>query len=402
MQNQIGDDEMMNQKSGNRVSVLAICMFDSIHSARWLSQFTNENIDFYLFPSKKFRKIHPELSNLINSTELATYRISIVPRMRQLLSLIGYIDFLIFEKITFLAKFRISRATVLSAAIRKLNPGIIHALEIQGAGYLVLESSSELIGSTKLIVTNWGSDIYFFQDFPDHRIKIAEILSKATHYSAECERDYVLARKFGFTGEFLPCIPNAGGFQINSSRNLSVPSSRRKYLICKAYGGQFGFGSIALEVLEKVLSENSEIQVIAYSVTDDLILFAERIARSYNNFKFFSRRNPLAREELLDYFFESRAYLGLSRSDGISTSFLESMVAGAYPIQSSTSCANEWVQKGAIASVIPVDANKILQELSLVLHDDNLVDSAQIKNLEVSIAHLSTDEVKPNALSFYR
>lgn len=377
-------------------------MFDSIHSARWLSQFSNEDIDFFLFPSKKFRKIHPELSKLINSKESASYRIPFFPRMNPILDLIGYLDFLFFEKITLLTRFKIKRATILSLVIKKFNPGIIHALEIQGAGYLVLEITSELNDSTKLIVTNWGSDIYFFQDFPEHRKKIADTLSKATHYSAECERDYGLARKFGFSGEFLPCIPNAGGFQIDSVRNLEIPASRRKYLICKAYGGQFGLGSMALEIIEKVLSENSEIRIIAYSVTDDLILLAERIAKSYKNFRYFSRRNPIAREELLNYFFESRAYLGLSKSDGISTSFLESMVTGAYPIQSSTSCANEWVQKGAIASVIPVDMNKIISELGIVLRDDSLVDLAQHKNLEVSKTHLSCEEIASNALTFYR
>ena len=37
-----------------RRKILIIGMFDSIHLARWLSQFENEKIDFVLFPSKKF------------------------------------------------------------------------------------------------------------------------------------------------------------------------------------------------------------------------------------------------------------------------------------------------------------------------------------------------------------
>jgi hypothetical protein len=40
----------------------------------------------------------------------------------------------------------------------------------------------------------------------------------------------------------------------------------------------------------------------------------------------------------------ARIYLGVSKTDGISTSLLESIARGAFPIQSVTSCANEWVE----------------------------------------------------------
>jgi hypothetical protein len=44
-----------------RKKILIIGMFDSIHLARWLKQFEYENVDFTLFPSKKFKRINPEL-----------------------------------------------------------------------------------------------------------------------------------------------------------------------------------------------------------------------------------------------------------------------------------------------------------------------------------------------------
>jgi hypothetical protein len=49
---------------------------------------------------------------------------------------------------------------------------------------------------------------------------------------------------------------------------------------------------------------------------------------------------------MYENFANSRIYIGASRSDGISTSFLEALVLGAYPIQTNTSCGNEWVEKG--------------------------------------------------------
>ena len=381
--------------------MLAICMFDSIHSARWLTQFIDEDIDFYLIPSKKFRNVHPELFKLVSSTRNASFNFPFCPNNKCFLRLVGYFDFLIFEKLKILRKLNISRASYLSLANRRLRPNIVHAMEIQGAGYLVIESGIEISEPHKLIVTNWGSDIYFFQNFSEHNLKIQKILAKATHYSAECERDYLLARQYGFSGVFLPCIPNAGGFHVNSSENLSASASQRKILICKAYGGEFGLGALAFEAIEQILSCNFDIEVIAYSVTDDLIPVALKLTHLHKNFTFFSRRRPLSREHLLAYFMNSRVYLGLSRSDGISTSFLESLVSGAYPIQSGTSCANEWLSKGAVASIVPLNLEHIICELTRALQDDDLVDSAQLSNLKVAESHLSSTTIRSKALTFY-
>ena len=57
-----------------RRKILIIGMFDSIHLARWLSQFENETIDFVLFPSKKFKYVNYDLLKLVTSQKIASYR----------------------------------------------------------------------------------------------------------------------------------------------------------------------------------------------------------------------------------------------------------------------------------------------------------------------------------------
>jgi glycosyltransferase involved in cell wall biosynthesis len=49
---------------------------------------------------------------------------------------------------------------------------------------------------------------------------------------------------------------------------------------------------------------------------------------------------------MLDLFASSRIYVGISLSDGISTSLLEAMAMGAFPIQTSTACVDEWFADG--------------------------------------------------------
>jgi hypothetical protein len=80
---------------------------------------------------------------------------------------------------------------------------------------------------------------------------------------------------------------------------------------------------------------------------------------------------------------------------------LEALNFGCYPIQTDTSCAGDWKKLGAVASVVPQNVSIITDELIRSMTDDDLVDSAQKLNLEVSKQHLSFEKVKAIALSFY-
>jgi hypothetical protein len=72
----------------------------------------------------------------------------------------------------------------------------------------------------KFMLTNWDSDIFWFQRLPIHKTKLQKLLQIADVYSAECERDVVLARNLSFTGQAMPVIPNAGGF---SEADFAIP-----------------------------------------------------------------------------------------------------------------------------------------------------------------------------------
>jgi hypothetical protein len=50
-----------------RKRILIVGMADSVHLARWLSQFVDQHIDFTLFPSSPHRHIHPKIKEIIAS-----------------------------------------------------------------------------------------------------------------------------------------------------------------------------------------------------------------------------------------------------------------------------------------------------------------------------------------------
>lgn len=381
-----------------RQKVLVVAMLDSVHTARWLSQFCNEDVDFLIVASKKFKHLHPNLLTLLKSKSSAKFELahfSSIPKFS------GYLDFLFFIFIARILRINLKLHSLVSL-LRKYELSFVHALEIQGAGYLVDQAIRKSETSQNFILTNWGSDIYFFERYPEHRKAIKSALETATHYSAECKRDYELARNLGFSGIEMPCIPNAGGFDLELTRNQTL-TSLRSNIVAKTYGGDFGRGDLVIESLDLVLSRFSHVTAYLYSVTDDLVEKANQLKVKYpNRIEFSERRTPLSRDEMRSMFLDSRVYIGASRTDGISTSFLEALVSGCYPIQTNTSCAGDWVAMGAIATLVDMDAKEIADGISEALRSDELVDQAQARNIATAQLHLSSKVITPIATSFYR
>jgi hypothetical protein len=380
-----------------RKKILIVGMLDSIHLYRWLSQFQDSPIDFLIFPSKKHKHIHPGIQQLLQAKSDAHYSLATFKFLRRYH---GYLDFLCFFMISKFVKLNL-RAQFLRRVLSSETFTYVHALEIQGAGYLIEEAARGRRDSYRLILTNWGSDIYFYKDQPEHQQRIRSALELADYYSAECHRDYELARRFGFKGIELPCIPNAGGF-VTLDHLASTKASERRNLVVKAYGGQFGRGDLVIESIRLAFHRVPRFTAFLYSVTDDLLQEVVELTQQFpGRIEFSSRKNPLSQAEMNVLFKRSRIYLGASRSDGISTSFLEALNFGCYPIQTDTSCAGEWKKLGAVASLVPQDVSIITEELIRSLTDDELVDSAQKLNMEVSKQYLSFEKVKATALTFY-
>lgn len=380
-----------------RKKILVVGMLDSIHLYRWLSQFQDLPIDFLIFPSKKHKQIHAGTKQLLQAKSEANYSIA---TFRFTKKFHGYVDYLVFSVISGFVKLNL-RALFLRKVLSKHNITFVHALEIQGAGYLIDEATRGSDRSPRIILTNWGSDIYFYQDLPEHQQRIRSALELADYYSAECRRDYELARKFGFQGVELPCIPNAGGF-VTMDHFDSTKASGRKNVAAKAYGGQFGRGDIVIESIRLAFNSVPHFTAFLYSVTDDLLQEAIDLTQQFpGRVEFSSRKNPLSQAEMNDLFKRSRVYLGASRSDGISTSFLEALNFGCYPIQTDTSCAGDWEKLGAVASIVPQNVSIVANELIRSLTDDALVDSAQNQNMKVSKQYLSFENVRAIATTFY-
>jgi glycosyltransferase involved in cell wall biosynthesis len=373
-------------------------MLDSVHFARWLKQFEDQELDFYILGSKKYRRIDPLLVSLSRNSPSAKY---LHFRFQSFSMVSGYLDFAIFEIFKKISRTDI-RKLVLTRVLKKLNFDFVHALELQGAGYLLSSVDRQLFSKSKVIVTNWGSDIYFFRQELKHKRLIERTLSYANYYSAECIRDYKLARELGFVGIELPCIPNAGGFDIKTiSPQLSKPSSRHQILV-KGYGNDFGRASMIIDLIPILAQKYPQFNFHIYSVTEDIAKLIEYLPVDVVcKIRVTTVKEKISHSEMMLEFKKSRIYVSCSVSDGISTSFLESLISGCYPIQTDTSCANEWIQRGAMASIIPLNSDVLLREVEKALDSEDLIDSAAVVNQNVARKYLSYNVIKKEALKFY-
>lgn len=386
--------------------ILFVAMSHSIHTARWIGQLSDQGWELHLFPSQDFGASHPELSGVtIHHSVFGRFRNSVRQNVRYRGLYVGL------HAIAYLARRALGhylpgyRAWQLKRVIAKVKPDLIHSLEIQSAGYLV--HAVRVLSKDHLppwMVTNWGSDIYLFGQLPEHKQRIRDVLESCDYYFCECKRDVDLARGFGFTGQVMPVMPNSGGFDLDRLQTVreAIPTSRRKQIMLKGYQNWSGRALAGLRALERSADMLEGYTIVLHTAEPDVVLAA----------RLFSERTGIAvrildrgssHEQILQAHAEARISIALGISDAISTSLLEAMVMGSFPIQSCTACTDEWIDNGINGAVVPPeDPDLIETAIRCAMADDRMVDAAAARNWAIARERLEGTEIKASVVEMYR
>lgn len=190
--------------------ILVIGMADSIHVARWLDiAMTGSEVDVLFVPTSPHRKVHSSIQARSDSSP----SFKIHPVLRYLSLLIWVLD-------RNSLRTNYLRSLFIERAIKSFRPDLIHVLETQNGGYPFALAASRLASSgqklPKTMLTLFGSDLYWFRQFPSHQDQIKKLLAYVSIISAECARDLNFAEELGFKGSYLPLIPVAGACPTNS------------------------------------------------------------------------------------------------------------------------------------------------------------------------------------------
>jgi len=390
------------------MKILFIGQSDSIHTARWISQLSREKWEFTFYPSTAEPLIHPELKNI-------TFFYSYTGKKSQSKQNIRFkgnifLDFVYASnaKQKFIRKYCPNyKRDELKNIILKVQPDIIHSFEIQAASYLTLDVKQKYFQNKdfpKWIVTNWGSDIYLYGRLKQHKDKIKQVLAECDYYSCECHRDIKLAQDLGFKGKTLPVFPNAGGFDLETVANYRQIglTSDRKVIMLKGYQTWAGRSLCGLRALERCSELLNGYKIVIYSANDDVKLAAQLFEVSTGiEVQVLPSKTP--HSEILKLHGQARISIGLSISDAISTSLLEAIVMGSFPIQSWTSCADEWIVDGETGLLVPPEDPEIIEQaIRKALTDDHLVNQATQKNIELAKNRLDSKIIQPMAVQFYQ
>lgn len=372
-----------------RKRVIAVGMFDSVHFGGWLHHFREEKIDFLLFPSSPNRRVHQSVKNLVTGETEATY---------SLFAGAGAIGLPLWVLDRALGN--ILRATLLRILVKKFQPDIVHCLELQNAGYVASKAFRKLPEPKPMLVaTNYGSDIFWFKRFPKHAKLLAELMVQVDGYAAECERDVELARELGFNKKIMPVLPNAGGFSRAQLDGPLNPVDRRKLIMVKGYHGWVGRAHIALKALEAMSPEIQSYEIVVFSCNVSTKILAHRMAQRTGLRVSSHLKGALRHDQMLEMYSEALVYVGLSLSDGISTSMLEAMAMGAIPVQTATACCDEWFSETGVA-IRNLCVQEVETGIRAAIEIATTTDFA-IENRKTVQAKASREEIAKQAISFY-
>lgn len=380
----------------------------SVHTARWINQIADLGWDLHLFPGSE-TSAHRDYRNI------TTYYFERDPRAQQHQSVrtrtlwpLPFAGSRVKSLASRLPSTWTDRAAWLARIIRRINPDIVHALEFQEAGYLVARTKPLFSDGEfpPLIVSNWGSDIQLYGPLPEHTEKVKAVLAAADYYSSECERDVALAREYGFSGEAFPALPASGGFDLENMRQYRQPgpTSARRVVALKGYQHWAGRALVGLRALELCADglKARGMTVALHSVYNaDVRLAGETVAhRSGLTINITSSES---REDVLRTQGQARVSIGLSISDGLSTSALEALIMGAFVVQSDTSCLMELLAEQETALMVPPeDPREIAQAIMRAVTDDEFVDRAVAVNDRIVAERLSDRVIQPKVMAMYQ
>ncbi|MCO5084581.1 MAG: glycosyltransferase [Rhizobiaceae bacterium] len=276
--------------------------------------------------------------------------------------------------------FRPTTAYKLTKCIRDLDPDLVHSMEVQFAGYLMLEAKRR-IGRANFppwLLSNWGSDVLLFQKLRDHLPILKQVFREIDGYWSECGRDVRIARDFDYRGRVFEPMPASGGMLMKEA-NVSAPSTRQLLLV-KGYHGWAGRGLHILSAVYLAAPELRHLRIrvtfsngVAIRMTQDI---RERTGLDIDVEPYVEKHS-----DALQRLRESRIVVGLGISDGISTTLLEAMTVGTFPVLADTSCACEWIDNGTHGIIVnPHDTAALATALVRAATDNKLVDSAALRN----------------------
>lgn len=229
------------------------------------------------------------------------------------------------------------------ALLKKFRPDIIHALRIQNEGYLAAFSRPG-----DYFVSSWGSDfIDTAKNSFIHRQLTKFTLKHAKQFMSDCERDILLAAKYGLP-ESVPrhLFPGNGGVNSNIFYPPSVLRSAPTILYCRGMSRITRIDTLldGFKLLQARSCNSAHLTILAPASTHKYFMeLTVRREIDLGSITLSDFVDPIALAQTMR---EHTIFVSPMMSDGVPNSMLEAMACGMVPVMSDLESVREYVTNG--------------------------------------------------------
>lgn len=285
--------------------------------------------------------------------------------------------------------------------LNEIQPDVVHSFALYLSCSPIIEVM-EKNPTQKWIYSSWGSDLFYFQNEPTYLKDIKRVLPRINYLFTDCQRDYEIAKQYGFTGEFLGVFPGGGGFELNEMEKYKLPISQRKTILIKGFQGRSGRAIPVLKAIATLKEQLLNYEIVVFG--SDPQTFEYVTNSELKKWKNFQILGKIPHEEVLKLMGKSLIYIGNSNSDGMPNTMLEAIFMGAFPIQSNPGGATaELIQNGANGLLIEdcEDVQKIKEIVNHAINNCNFEKAESLNQIEI-VPKLFYIKVKNEVISIYK
>jgi hypothetical protein len=293
----------------------------------------------------------------------------------------------------------------LAAAVGMLAPDLIHSLDLGHSAYLCVQARRQMRNSFPIWMASAPEgDFYLNRKIAAHQPTLREAMQDHDALHTECASDQKIATELGFKGIAFPNVPASGCLdpQLFPDMASLIPPSQRNLILIDGDHGWRGRAQHVILAIHRIapLLKGYQIRVMH---TDTATMEMVNAVAEENGLDI--AVDPLYPDHsaAVSRLMQARLLIGCGISGGLSTMLLEAMMVGAFPIQSDTECASEWIASGVGGFIVsPHDTTAYANSIASAVTDDKLVDHAASINRKAVMNRWGIDEVAPAVVRGYQ
>lgn len=295
----------------------------------------------------------------------------------------------------------------LAEIISDWRPHIIHTFQFDVAEfYFRIRREYGIENGPKWVLTvRGGPELALRRLDPQYKERLRQTLTACDQLVADNQQNYEYALSVGVLENqisSLGVVPGTGGIDVTRLAEgwKGPPSERKILLVPKAYEWPQGKALPVLEALKLAETGMPPCEVHLLAVSPEVRMWFHTLPDDVRARCFLYERIP--RKQALELMVASRAMLAPSLSDGVPNSMYEAMAAGAFPIVSPLETILPLVENEQnVLFARNLYPEEIADAIIRAMTDDEMVNAAAPRNLELVKRIANREEVRRRVIAFY-